>query len=299
MVQSSEPGLALKNIDKVLVTGASGFIGRHLVARLDQLGKQVVCVSRQHGLDISRDNLPLEGVGHVFHLAARTGVPDAWRSPLDYLSTNALGTARILEQCRGHCSVTFVSGYVYGNSGGVPISETDPVDVQNPYALSKILAEQICDFYVRSYKVPVVTLRPFNIYGPWQSTSFLIPFILAQVLDPYQPEVQVNDLEPSRDYLYVSDVVEAIIMSARAPGGALFNVGSGMAYSVEQLIQRACSAAGIDKPYRSLGEKRRNEIGTTCADISRLRETVGWRPKVSIDAGLRLVIESMIRRCGQ
>jgi nucleoside-diphosphate-sugar epimerase len=299
MVQRPEPDLALKSIDKVLVTGASGFIGRHLVARLDQLGKQVVCVSRQHGLDISHENLPLQGVGHVFHLAARTGVPDAWRSPLDYLSTNALGTARILEQCRGHCSVTFISAYVYGNPGGAPISETDPVDVQNPYALSKMLAEQICNFYASSYNLQVVILRPFNVYGPGQSPNFIVPIILTQILDPLRPEIHVNDLEPSRDYLYISDMVEAIIVSSRAPRGSIFNVGSGIAYSVEELIQRACAAARIYKPYQAVGEKRRNEIGTTCADIRRLNKIVGWSPKISIDAGLSLVVESLTDRCKQ
>jgi nucleoside-diphosphate-sugar epimerase len=111
----------------VLVTGASGFIGRHLVARLDQLGKRVVRVSRQDGFDILRDKLPVQGVDHVFHLAARTGVPEAWRSTLDYLDTNVLGTARMLEQCRDQCSVTFVSGYVYGNPRRLPISEIDPI----------------------------------------------------------------------------------------------------------------------------------------------------------------------------
>jgi nucleoside-diphosphate-sugar epimerase len=289
----------LGGIDKVLVTGASGFIGQHLVAHLDQIGKRVVPVSRAYGLDITRDKLPLDDVGHVFHLAGRTGVIDAWHSPLDFLETNALGTARVLEQCRGRCSVTFVSGYVYGSLKRVPTRERDPVAIQNPYALSKLLAEQICAFYAHFYQVPVVALRLFNVYGPGQDTRFLIPLIVQQILDPRQPEIRVQDLKPSRDYLYVSDAVEAIIMASAAAPGAVFNIGYGASYSVEEIIKRASIAAGIYKPYRAIGEKRRQEIDNTRADVSAFRKAVGWRPKVSIDDGLRLMIEGMLRRCKQ
>jgi nucleoside-diphosphate-sugar epimerase len=296
-----QPGRAkaplLRDIDKVIVTGASGFIGQHLVAHLEQIGRRVVPVSRTHGIDITRDRLPLEGVSHVFHLAGKTGVVEAWRSPIDYLETNAFGTARILEQCRGRCSVTFVSGYVYGTPKRLPIREQDPVDIQNPYALSKLLAEQMCEFYTRFYEIPVVALRLFNVYGPRQDTSFLIPGILKQILDPLQAEVRVQDLEPKRDYVYVSDAVAGIVMAAHAPAGSVFNIGYGTSYSVEEIIGRANRAAGVHKPYRSSGAKRPHEIDETCADISALRDAVGWRPKVSIDDGLRLTVESMIRAC--
>jgi nucleoside-diphosphate-sugar epimerase len=286
---------ALKDIHKVLVTGASGFIGQHLVAHLHQIGKCVVPVSRAYGVDVTCDTLPLDGVGHVFHLAGKTGVVEAWRSPLDYLDANAFGTARVLDQCRGHCSVTFVSGYVYGSPKRVPIREQDPVDIQNPYALSKLLAERICEFYARFYDVPVVALRLFNVYGPGQSTNFLIPFILEQILDPLQSEVRVQDLEPKRDYVYVSDAVEGIIMAPGAAAGSVFNIGYGTSYTVEEIIERASKAAGIHKPYCSSGQKRRHEIDNTLADTGAFRKAVGWRPKVSIDDGLRLMLESMHR----
>src|SRR5438270_91180 len=149
----------------VLVTGASGFIGRALAARLEQTGQSVVRVSRAHGFDILRDGLPLDGVRHVFHLAARTGVAESWDEPVAYFDANALGTARVLEQCRRHgCGMTFLSAYVYGPPQRLPIAETEPVEPNNPYALSKSIGEQLCAFYSRFYGLPVVALRAFNVY---------------------------------------------------------------------------------------------------------------------------------------
>ena len=284
---------ALKGVHKVLVTGATGFIGRHLVARLENMGKQVVCVSRATGFDITRDRLPLEGVTHVFHLAACVGVEEAWRLPIDYLNTNALGTARVIDQCRGRCSVTFVSAYIYGNPRRLPIRESEPVDVQNPYALSKLLGEQICAFYARFYEVPIVALRPFNIYGPGQDSRLLIPYIVEQFVDSQCRMVRVKDLAPSRDYLYISDAIEGIILASQAASGSVFNIGSGTTYTVEEIITRVSKVSGIRKPYRATGQKRPHEIDRTCADIAAFRKAVGWRPEISIDKGLRLVIESM------
>jgi nucleoside-diphosphate-sugar epimerase len=283
----------VEGVGKVLVTGASGFIGRHLVARLLELGLRVISVSRSEGRDIILDPLPLKGVDHVFHLAAKTGVVDAWASPLDFLNINFMGTARVLEQSRGLCSVTFASAYVYGNPQQTPIPETEPANVRNPYALSKLLAEQVCEFYARFYEQQVVVLRLFNVYGPGQDNTFLIPLILQQILDPSRPEVLVKDLHPSRDYVYISDVVEALLASTRAAAGSVFNIGSGVSYTVKEIIERASIAAGIFKPYRATGEKRTHEIFKTCADIAAIRKAVGWKPKVAMDEGLQLTIESM------
>jgi nucleoside-diphosphate-sugar epimerase len=137
----------------------------------------------------------------------------------------------------------------------------------------------------------------FNVYGPGQDDSFLIPLIVRQILDPSCSEIEVMDLAPSRDYVYVSDAVDGILLSTRAPQGSVFNLGSGRAYSVEDIIKRAITAAGIQKPYRERGDRRRNEIDRTVADISALHEAAGWFPRVSIDRGLSAVVESMRSRC--
>jgi nucleoside-diphosphate-sugar epimerase len=214
------------------------------------------------------------------------------------LSVNAFGTARVLEQCRRDgCGLTFIGGYVYGVPRRLPIRETDPVKANNPYALSKHLAEQMCGFYASAYGLPVVALRLFNVYGPGQGDDFLIPYVLRQILDPHRCEIEVLDLAPSRDYVYVSDAVEGILQSTRALPGSVFNLGGGHAYSVREIIERACAAAGIVKPYRATGSQRRGEIDSTVADIAALRDAVGWFPRVNLDSGLRETIESMRDRC--
>ena len=124
-------------------------------------------MSLSQGFDVTRDELPLSGVRHVFHLAGRTGIATAWIDPVSFFATNALGTMRVLDQCRRcGCSMTFVSSFLYSGPFVAPAKETDPVEPQNPYALSKQVGEQVCAFYARQYGVNVVTLRLANLYGP-------------------------------------------------------------------------------------------------------------------------------------
>lgn len=296
MIQSREMNdQILPGIQTVLVTGASGFVGRHLTARLESLGKTVIRTSLSSGLDLARGELSLDGAGHVFHAGGRTGVPASWENPAEFIETNTLGTARVLDQCRRHgCGATFLSAYIYGIPRHIPIKETDPIAVSNPYALSKHLAEQACSFFATAYGVNVVSLRLFNLYGPGQNSNFLIPYILEQALDPTRDRIEVMDLHPSRDYIYIADAIDAILMSTRAKSGSVFNVGSGEAYSVEDVIKRICTAAGIVKAYIGKAQHRRNEIDITKADVSALREAVGWRPQTTLDSGLREVVKSRI-----
>ena len=287
----------LPEVDRVLVTGSTGFIGRALARRLEAMGKNVVHASRNWWTEAGRES-PNQRVGHIFHLAGRTGIVEAWDDPVGYLDTNALGTARVLELGRSHgCGLTFLSTYVYGIPKRLPISETDPVQPNNPYALSKHIAEQLCAFYCQFYGVPVVSLRLFNVYGPGQREDFLVPFVIRQILDAARPEIEVMDLTPCRDYVYLSDVIDAVLLATRAGPGSVFNLGSGYAYSVEEIIQRASAAAGIYKPYRCRNVPRRGEIDKTVADTRALAQAVGWRPRVSIDSGLRQVVESMRGSC--
>jgi nucleoside-diphosphate-sugar epimerase len=282
----------LEGIDTVLVTGASGFVGRHLCNRLEALGKTVIRTSRSAGVDLTKDQLPLQGVGHVFHAGARTGVAAAWENPAGFIETNTLGTVQVLDQCRRHgCGVSFLSAYIYGNPQRIPIRETDSIDPNNPYALSKYLAEQACSFFAKAYGVNVVSLRLFNVYGPGQGPNFLIPFIVEQAVNPAYDKIEVMDLHPSRDYIYIDDVVEAILRATRATSGSVFNVGTGGAHSVEDVIKLVCEAAGVNKPYFGTAQRRQNEIDLTRADISALYNAVGWKPRTTLSAGLREMVK--------
>jgi nucleoside-diphosphate-sugar epimerase len=280
-------------LSRAIVTGGSGFVGRHLVGYLRAAGISVVAPARKPGFEPLRNALPMDGVDHVFHLAARTGVVAAWEDPVGFFDVNALGTVRILDQCRSHgCSMTYVSAYVYGAPSGLPIAETDPATPDNPYAWSKIAAEAACRFFFREYGVRVTILRPFNIYGPGQSERFLLPRVIKQIKDSNSPEIVVADLWPRRDYVFIDDVIDAIVASLATAPGSLYNVGSGVSYSVEDAIKLALRVAGVDKPYRVVpGAARRSEIEDTVADITRLHADSGWLPRVSLESGLRLMIE--------
>lgn len=288
----------LTGIDTILVTGATGFVGRHLVARLKAMGKTVVTVSRSAGFDLTRDRAPLEGVGHVFHAAALIGVGQSWQDPIAYLDVNAMGTARLLEECRAAgCGFTLIGAYTYGVPERLPIAETDRVRPNNPYALSKYIAEQACRFYADYCGVPAAVLRIFNIYGPGQDERMLIPFIARQVLDRKLDTVEVMDLGPRRDYVHVADVVEAILAVSQGHAGQVFNVGSGQSWSVEEIVQMVMRAAGVAKPYRERNARRAEEIDDTVADIRHIRAAAGWAPRISFEQGLAQVIEDLRVRC--
>jgi len=280
----------------VAVTGANGFIGRHLVQRLRDAGVAVLELSRSQGFDVCSHEIPLRGVDRVFHLAGLTNVPRAWEEPLAFFEVNALGTMRVLDQCRrAGCAVTNLSAYVYGKPERLPIAEDHPAKPNNPYAFSKWVAEESCGFFADYYGLSCITLRLFNTYGPGQNLSFLIPHIVSQILDPALSTVDVKDLAPKRDYIYIDDVVDAIVVASGAPPGSIFNVGSGHAYSVEEIVQAAMTVAGVKKPYRSTEQRRRNEIDWVSADTTALRSAVGWEARTTLDVGLQKLIQSMSR----
>jgi nucleoside-diphosphate-sugar epimerase len=277
-----------------IVTGASGFVGRHLVERLSSLGHRVHALSQSNGFDVRTGELPDGPVDHVFHLAARTGVAEAWQDPSGFFEVNALGTFRVLDQCRRRgYPACYLSSFLYGGDTGAGAKETDAIKPDNPYAFSKFIGEQICDFFGSHFRSNVVVLRPANIYGPGQGSNFLIPHVIAQLVDEHASEILVQDLAPRRDYIHVDDVVDGMLQSMKAPAGSIFNLGSGSAYSVEEIIRCACRLAGVQKPYRAIGKPRQHEIANSRMDATAARRTLGWEPKVSLERGLQSVIESM------
>jgi nucleoside-diphosphate-sugar epimerase len=279
--------------DSILVTGASGFVGTHLVRELQSRGARVVTHSTRDG-DLSRSEPKAHGIRHVYHLAARTYVPESWLNPLNFYEANVLGTLNVLEFCRkSGSSLTLLSSYVYGQPGRLPISEDHPLEAFNPYSHSKILAEQAAQFYQTAFRVPVTIVRPFNLYGPSQANHFLIPTLIKQALSPDAEAIIVEDFRPKRDYIFIDDLVHLLILLLdRFRGAGVYNAGSGVSVSVQDLAELVVRLAGTGKRVQSRENPRQDEVPDTVADISHAREVLNWRPNVCIEEGLRRTIDS-------
>jgi nucleoside-diphosphate-sugar epimerase len=272
---------------RVLVTGADGFVGTHLVKALRAAGHVVFTHSTRQG-DIANCGLSFEGVGHVFHLAARTFVPDSWSAPLGFYQVNLLGTVNVLEFCRAcGASLTLMSSYVYGRPARLPISEDAPLQAFNPYSHTKILAEETSRYYQQQFGVPVTIIRPFNIYGPGQDRRFLIPTILAQAIDPHADAIVVADLHPRRDYIFIGDLIDLLMSTAFRREGGTFNAGSGSSWGVDEVIAIVNQLLPAPKPVQSEDRMRLEEVFNVIADISRARREFGWEPRVTLHDGLR------------
>src|ERR671918_324274 len=250
---------------RVLVTGADGFIGSHLVQRLLADGAKVraLCCYNSNGsrgwlddLDVDGGNDGLEtvlgdvrdagmmrslmdGVDIVFHLAALIAIPYSYQAPASFIETNVTGTLNVLEAVRQSGVERMIqtsTSEVYGTPREVPITETHPLCGRSPYAASKIAADQLCEAYARSYSTPVVILRPFNTYGPRQSARAVIPTILGQLLAG-ATEVRIGSLHPRRDFTYVSDTVDGFVRMALADlePGTLVQLGTGRSVSIGEL----------------------------------------------------------------
>jgi nucleoside-diphosphate-sugar epimerase len=275
----------------VLVTGSSGFIGKPLGEALEQQGCIVIRHSSADG-DIACCALPERGVKHVFHLAARTFVPDAWSDPLSFYATNVLGTVNVAEFCRrSGASLTMLSSYVYGRPQFLPITEEHPVAAFNPYGHTKLLAEDVCRYYAQQFGVRVTIIRPFNIYGPGQAESFLIPTLLRQALDPGEREISIADDRPRRDYLFIDDLVDLLLQTMNPQSFDIFNAGSGCSADPRELAELILRLAGVDKPVVSRGEVRADEVLETVADARKAQRIFDWKPRVSLAEGLERIVQ--------
>lgn len=277
---------------KALITGAGGFIGRPLLRALNVAGVSTLPLTRADG-DVAAPEtwLHLPAVDHVFHLAGRSYVPDSWQDGAGFMHANVVGTQRALEYCRSHgAKMTFVSAYLYGIPRHLPIGEGDEIRPNNPYALSKHLAEQLCEFYATYHGVAVTVIRPFNVFGPGQRREFLIPEILEQIR--IGREIRLKDLEPKRDYVYLNDVVEALVKTLCVGAGYnVINIGSGISYSVREMVDIIQHVAGTDLPVVSDAMVRPQEIPDVRADITRAQELLGWAPHHSFAEGIAKMLQ--------
>jgi UDP-glucose 4-epimerase len=298
-----------------LVTGGAGFIGSHLVARLLAEQHQVTVIdnfstgrrSNLAGLPGSNrltiveadvaDRPAVErhfvGVDWVFHLAALADIVPSIVDPSAYHRSNVDGTIAMLEVARAAGVQRFVyaaSSSCYGLAEAFPTPETASIRPQYPYALTKNVGEQYVMHWAQVYKLPCLSLRMFNVYGPRCRTNgtygAVFGVFLAQKLAD-QPYTVVGDGTQTRDFTFVADVVEAFVIAARTKlSGEIFNVGSGNTYSVNRLVE----LLGGEVTYIP---KRPGEPDCTFADISRIRRLIGWEPRISLEEGVRIMLENI------
>lgn len=305
---------------KVLVTGAGGFIGSHLAGALADAGADVTAMVHYNAnslvgnLAFERDAhdrmkivsgtiedsdfmlRAIEGQEIVFHLAALIAIPYSYAAPRSYIRTNIEGTLNVLEAARrfGTPRVVHTStSEVYGTAQRVPIDEGHPLQGQSPYSASKIGADKLAESYFRSFGTPVVTVRPFNTFGPRQSARAFIPTIIAQALANH--EIRLGSLTPERDMTFVADTAAGFIAAGTMPGveGLTINLGTGESHSVGTFAGRIQHLMGMDKPIVQDIQRLRpelSEVHKLVSDNSLAQRVMGWQPKTSLDDGLKQAI---------
>jgi UDP-glucose 4-epimerase len=300
---------------KTLVTGGCGFIGSHLAELLLASGHEVVIIDNLacgrkenittfathpkfffHHADIcDRPAVQacFQGVDWVFHLAGLADIVPSIEQPDSYFQANVVGTLNVLQCARdaGIQRVVYAaSSSSYGIPDVYPTPETAPIHPQYPYALTKYMGEELVLHWAQLYKLPAVSLRLFNVYGPRSRTSgaygAVFGVFLAQKLKG-KPFTVVGDGNQTRDFTYVTDVAEAFIMAAQSDiSGEAMNVGSGNHYSVNRLVEL------LDGPVAHI-PKRPGEPDCTFADTSKIKQLLGWKPKVAFETGVRNMLDSI------
>lgn len=275
----------------VMVTGAEGFIGSHLIKALRQNESlKIIPVDHKLGHELlnkeTLDSLPSADI--IIHLAAKMSVTSAWDDPYAVYNMNINATLNMLEFARKRKVEKFIypSSYVYGPPQHLPIDEKHPLGANNPYTRSKLLGEQLCRFYSEDYGIPTVVFRIFNVYGPGLSSFFLIPTIINQLATR---KIVLKDPTPRRDYIYISDVVSAFQQAMYLPvsGLEVFNLGHGASYRISEVVNLIMKISGIKCDVTYSIEQRKNEIPDIVADIMKARRQLNWAPKVSLEDGLR------------
>jgi NAD dependent epimerase/dehydratase len=311
---------------RVLVTGAGGFIGSHLVERLANDGALVSAFVRYnsrgdngllarlpediyHKIQIIPGDLrdlpalisAMQDVEIVFHLGALIAIPYSYIHPLEVVESNTIGTLNVLLAGRetGVSRIVHTStSEVYGTAKWVPMSEEHPLQGQSPYSASKIGADKLVESFQCAFNLPCVTLRPFNTYGPRQSARAIIPTIITQAIN--RNVIQLGNMDVTRDFTYVSDTVEGFLCAAEVPGieGGTFNLGTGVEIRISDLVNEILSILGkrlnIERdPARLRPEK--SEVRRLLSDNSLARERLGWAPRINLREGLSNTVNWILK----
>ena len=313
-------------MDKILVTGADGFIGSHLVKRLVNNGYQVrafvmynsfnswgwldsVDESIKEAIEVISGDIRdpfgvdkvVEGCNSILHLAALIAIPYSYQSPKSYIETNVNGTLNILQAAKRYNIKKIVhisTSEVYGSAQYVPIDEKHPLIGQSPYSASKIAADQLAISFYKSFQVPVGIIRPFNTFGPRQSNRAVIPTIITQILDG-KYEIKLGNLEATRDFSYVIDTVDGIIagMNSSSNLGKVVNLGAGFEISILKTAKIISDITG--REIKIITDEQRvrpkeSEVNRLYSDNSLAKELLNWSPKYSGEEGFVLGLKKTI-----
>ena len=306
----------------VLVTGAGGFIASQLIEQLVSLGANVKAFVRYNSrnepglLSLAPPNIldkieiiagdlrdPLAvrqavaGSAYVFHLGALIAIPYSYLHPQEVIETNIMGTLNVLTAARAEQTSRVIhtsSSEVYGTALYVPIDENHPLQGQSPYSASKIGADKIAESFYLSYDLPVVTIRPFNTYGPRQSARAVIPTIISQALTG--DTIHLGNLNASRDLTYSSDTILGMLLAAQAENilGETINLGYGADIRIHDLAEKVIELVGRPVTIKVEANRLRpekSEVQRLVSDNSKAKKLLGWEPTISLATGLQHTIE--------
>ena len=308
---------------KILVTGAGGFIGSHLTEELIRQGEEVRAFVRYNSRDERGllEELPkdiqnqievipgdlkdpdgvkkaVKGCHKIFHLGALIAIPYSYIHPFDFIQTNVLGTAHLLNACLEEGTLErFIhtsTSEVYGTAQYIPIDEKHPLQAQSPYAASKIGADKLAESYHLSFGLPIATVRPFNTFGPRQSLRAIIPTIISQAV--HDKKIRLGNTKPRRDFLFVKDTVRGFIQSGKCEGavGKVVNIGTGTDISIEELVRKILGLMGKQGEVQVEDRRIRpekSEVMQLLSDTHLAQKLFQWAPRHTLEEGLRETIE--------
>lgn len=308
---------------KVLVTGAGGFIGSHLTEELVKQGEDVRAFVRYNSRDERGllEELPKEiqnqmevilgdlkdpdgvkkavkGCHQIFHLGALIAIPYSYVHPFDFIQTNVIGTAHLLNACLENETLERIihtsTSEVYGTAQYIPIDERHPLQAQSPYAASKIAADKLAESYYLSFDLPIAIIRPFNTFGPRQSLRAIIPTIISQALA--NKKILLGNIEPRRDFLFVKDTVRGFIELGKCDEaiGMIVNIGTGNDISIGELVKKILHLMG-KRGEIEIEERRirplKSEVMQLLSDTRMAQRLFGWAPKYTLENGLEKTID--------